>query len=86
VTARIEIERVAETLVVDRPPQLRDDQEIVELFRFLDADGRRAEKVRVEVGRRSAREVEILSGLKAGDRIILADMTDWLEESVIRIR
>jgi RND family efflux transporter MFP subunit len=86
VTARIEIERVAETLVVDRPPQLRDDQEIVELFRFLDADGRRAERVRVEVGRRSAREVEILSGLKAGDRIILADMTDWLEESVIRIR
>jgi RND family efflux transporter MFP subunit len=86
VTARIEIERVSETLVVDRPPQLRDDQDSVELFRFVDEDGHRAEKVHVEVGRRSAREVEILSGLTAGDRVILADMTDWLEEPVLRIR
>jgi HlyD family secretion protein len=86
VTARIEIQRVADTLVLDKPAGLREDAESVELFRFTDEDQRRAEKVRVEVGRFSASEVEILSGLEAGDRVILANMTDWLEEPVIRIR
>jgi multidrug efflux pump subunit AcrA (membrane-fusion protein) len=85
VTGRIQIERVADTLVVGKPPQLRDDQERVELFR-LDDEGKRAERVSVEIGRVSAREVEILSGLDAGDQIILADMTEWLEEPVVRIR
>lgn len=85
VTARIEIDRVPETRVLDRPPGLRDDQSRVELFRLTDS-GSRAERVSVEIGRISAREVEILDGLVAGDRVILADMSDWLEESVIRIR
>lgn len=86
VTARIEIDRVQETLVLDRPPGLRNDQKTVELFRYIDRDGRRAEKVTVTIGRVSAREVEILSGLSAGDRVILSDMQDWLEEPVIRVR
>jgi len=30
--------------------------------------------------------MEILSGLEAGDRVLQGDMTDWLEEPVIRIR
>lgn len=85
VTARIEIDRVPETLVLDRPAGLRDDQQRVDLFRLAD-DGKRAELASVEIGRVSAREVEILSGLHAGDRVILADMSGWLEEPVIRIR
>jgi RND family efflux transporter MFP subunit len=85
VTARVVIDRVAETLVVDRPAGLRDDAEAVELFR-LDRDGKRASRVSVGIGRISARAVEIVSGLEAGDRIILADMTESIEEPVIRIR
>jgi len=85
VNGRIQIERVPETLVVGKPAGLRDDQDRVDLFR-LDAGGDRAERVSVEIGRVSAREIEILSGLDAGDEIILADMTEWLEEPVIRIR
>lgn len=85
VVARIEIQRISDTLVVDRPAGLRDDQERVDMFR-LDEGGDRARKVSVEIGRVSAREVEVLSGLEAGDRVILADMTEWLEEPVLRIR
>jgi multidrug efflux pump subunit AcrA (membrane-fusion protein) len=85
VTARIVIDRVPDTLVVDRPAGLRDDAEKVELFR-LDRDGNQASRVSVEIGRISARSVEIVGGLEAGDRIILADMTEWIEELEIRIR
>jgi HlyD family secretion protein len=85
VTARIEIDRVPETLVLERPAGLRDDQQTIDLFR-LDDKSQRAQRVAVEVGRKSARQVEIVRGLEAGDRIILADMSEWLDESVIRIR
>lgn len=85
VTARIVIDRVPETLVVNRPPIVRDGGETVDLFR-LDGDGKRASRVTVQIGRVSARTVEIVSGLEAGDRVILADMTDWIEEPEIRIR
>jgi RND family efflux transporter MFP subunit len=85
VTARIVIDRVPDTLVVDRPAGLRDDAEEVELFR-LDRDGNRASRVSVQIGRISARSVEVLGGVEAGDRIILADMTEWIEEPEIRIR
>lgn len=85
VTARIVIDRVPETLVVDRPAGLRDDADEVELFR-LDRDGNRASRVSVQIGRISARSVEIVGGLEAGDRIILADMTEWIEEPEVRIR
>lgn len=84
VTARIELGRVDDTLVLDRPVNLRDENETLELFR-LDGD-ERAERVTVEFGRASARQVEILSGLEAGDRVILADMSDWQSEPVVRIR
>ena len=85
VTARIVIDRVAETRILAKPAGLRDDAERIELFR-LTHDGSRAERVSVEIGRISARTVEIVSGLQAGDTVILADMTDWIEEPVLRIR
>lgn len=85
VTARIEIERAPETLILDRPAGLRDDQHSAELF-VIDRSGRRAERVDVRIGRISPRQVEITEGLKAGDRVVLADMTEWLQESEIRIR
>jgi HlyD family secretion protein len=85
VTARIEIDRALETLVLERPAGLRDDHETIDLFR-LAASGQRAERVAVELGRISTRQVEILRGLESGDRVILADMSEWLEEPIVRIR
>ena len=85
VTARIELDRVADTLLLGKPAGMRDEQESIALFRLL-GDGDRAERVIVEIGRASARQVEILSGLEPGDEIILADMTEWIDEPIVRIR
>lgn len=85
VTARIVLDRVPDTVLLDRPTGLRDEQETVDLFRLIDG-GRRAERVTVEVGRASSQEVEILSGLEPGDEVYLADMSEWADQPVIRIR
>jgi HlyD family secretion protein len=84
VTARIELDRVPDTLLLDRPVQLRDEDETVSLFRRIDGD--RAERVEVAVGRASPQQIEILSGLESGDDVILADMSEWVDEPVVRIR
>jgi HlyD family secretion protein len=84
VTARIELERVPDTLLLDRPVQLRDEEQTIALFRRIDGD--RAERVEVEVGRASPRQIEIVSGLAPGDDVILADMSEWVDEPVVRIR
>lgn len=85
VTARIQLERVADTLVVDRPAGLRGEFETLDLF-LLNGAGDRAERRSVEVGRVSNRQVEILAGLEPGDRVILADLSAWVDEPVLRIR
>jgi HlyD family secretion protein len=36
-----------------------------------------AGRVQVKLGRSSVNTVEILSGLKAGDRVVLSDMSAW---------
>jgi multidrug efflux pump subunit AcrA (membrane-fusion protein) len=40
--------------------------------------------VQVKLGRTSVNEVEIVSGLSAGDQVILSDMSNW--DAVDRIR
>jgi HlyD family secretion protein len=49
----------------------------------LDAGGSRAERRRIKVGRRSADQVEVLSGLRPGERIITSDYTGY--EKIDRI-
>ena len=85
VTARIELERAKDVLVLNRPVGLRDEFQSVSLFVF-DPDGRSAKRTKVQVGRTSARQVEIVNGLKAGDKVILADLSEWQGEPVIRIQ
>jgi HlyD family secretion protein len=84
-TARIELERVDDTLKIGRPAQTGGEAGTMGLFR-LDASGKRAKRVQVQLGRASLREVEVLSGLAVGDRVILTDMSAWLDQEQIRIR
>jgi len=85
VTARIEIARSAETLVLERPAGMRDDQTSVALFKY-DESGDYATRVDVEIARVSSRHVEVASGLRTGDRVILAELQEFAEEPEIRIR
>ena len=43
----------------------------------LDADGVYAVRSQVKLGRSSVNTIEIVSGLKPGDRVILSDMSQW---------
>jgi len=54
------------------------------LFR-IEVDGRGAVRVPVRLGRSSFNAVEILDGLKQGDRIILSDMSRWDNGDRIRL-
>lgn len=85
VLARVELQRVEDVLVLDRPVVSRGGYERLELFR-LRRGGDRAERVTVETGRASARQVEIVSGLEEGDVVILTDLSEWADQPELRIR
>jgi HlyD family secretion protein len=42
-----------------------------------DANGTHAERRRVRIGRRSAEQVEVLAGLRPGERVITSDYTGF---------
>lgn len=80
----IEIERVAGVLSVGRPA-LPVTGDLVRLFR-VEPDGRGAVRVPVRLGRSSLLAVEIVSGLRAGDVVILSDLPEWGGQERIRLR
>lgn len=69
----IEIERMNDILYTGRPVNVQDHAE-ARVFR-VDGDG--ASKVRVRFGRSSVTAIEIVDGLREGDRIITSDMSAW---------
>ena len=52
----------------------------------LDADGSRAVKTEIETGRQNPQQIEILSGLKAGDRVIIGDYDKLNGENEVYIK
>jgi len=79
----IELDRVENALYVGRPGYGAAGQ-TVGLFRVT-PDGKYAERVSVKLGRTSVNHVEILGGLKAGDVIILSDMSTWDQHPRVRL-
>ncbi|QNM97439.1 efflux RND transporter periplasmic adaptor subunit [Chitinimonas koreensis] len=51
----------------------------------LDAGGSRAERRAVRLGRRAANRVEVLGGLRAGERVIVSSYRDFREAERLRI-
>jgi len=82
VDGTIQLERLTNVLYTGRPT-IAQDNAVVGLFR-LDASGSNATRVQVRLGRVSSRSVEIVQGLKAGERIILSDVS--LPDDADRIR
>ena len=75
VDGTIEIARLENVLYVGRPVQADADSQ-VRLFKVIGAGGG-AMRVPVKLGRSSVSSIEILSGLQAGDQIIVSDMSQW---------
>ncbi|MEI7035778.1 efflux RND transporter periplasmic adaptor subunit [Fulvimonas yonginensis] len=84
VDGRIRIARLDGVLSVGRPALAKADGDL-SLFR-LDAGGDTATRVPVRIGAASVDRVQVLRGLKAGDRVILSDTSQWDGYDRIRIR
>lgn len=82
VDGTIQLERLENVLYVGRPVQGQADSTLG-LFKVM-ADGREAVRVPVKLGRCSVSTVEILSGLQAGEKVVLSDMSQW--DAVNRVR
>jgi multidrug efflux pump subunit AcrA (membrane-fusion protein) len=80
----IEIERLADVLSVGRPANAVRGSTAY-LFK-LEPGGRMAVRVPVKIGRAASNSVEIESGLNAGDRIILSEMSRWDHVGRVRLR
>jgi HlyD family secretion protein len=84
VDGTIELERLNDVLFTGRPA-FGQEQSVVGLFK-IGADGVNAERVQVKLGRSSVNTVEILSGLKVGDQVILSDMSAYDAYDRIRLK
>jgi RND family efflux transporter MFP subunit len=83
VDGTIELERLADVLYVGRPV-FGQPNSTVGLFK-LDPDGKTATHINVKFGRASVNAIEVLSGLRVGDRVILSDMSQWDSQPRIRL-
>jgi HlyD family secretion protein len=84
VDGTIELERLNDVLFMGRPA-FGQDQSVVGLFK-IGADGVNAERVQVKLGRSSVNTIEVLSGLKVGDQVILSDMSAYDAYDRIRLK
>jgi HlyD family secretion protein len=84
VDGTIELERLNDVLYVGRPA-FGQEQSSVGLFK-VDSDGVEASRVQVKLGRSSVNFVEVLSGLKVGDTVILSDMSAWDAFDRVRLK
>lgn len=84
VDGTIELENLKDVLYVGRPVHGQADSTIG-LFKLVD-DGAEAVRVNVKLGKTSVNSVEILDGLKVGDKVILSDMSSMDNFDRIRLR
>jgi HlyD family secretion protein len=83
VDGTIELERLDNVLYVGRPA-FGDEKTSTTLFK-LQSDGI-AIRVPVKFGRSSVSSLEVLSGLNAGDQVVLSDMSAWNEVDRVHIQ
>lgn len=75
VDGTVTLETLNNVLYVGRPA-FGQEKSKVGMFKY-DPDGKTATRISVELGRSSVQTVEIIRGLKEGDRVILSDMSRY---------
>jgi HlyD family secretion protein len=83
VDGTIQLEKLDNVLYMGRPVH-GSENSTVGIFKY-EPDGKEAVRVTVKLGRSSVNTIEILEGLKEGDRVILSDTSQWDNEPRIRI-
>jgi HlyD family secretion protein len=84
VDGTIELERLDNVLYLGRPA-FGQPQQTVGMFR-LNPDGQTADRTPVKLGRSSVSTIEIVSGLREGDQVVLSDTTTLDNYKTIRVR
>jgi len=82
VDGAIELERMSDVLHVARPVNAQENTSGT-VFRIEGSD---AVRVHVRFGRSSVTTIEIVDGLKDGDRIITSDMSAWEEADRVQLK
>ncbi|HTV05428.1 MAG TPA: efflux RND transporter periplasmic adaptor subunit [Acidobacteriaceae bacterium] len=83
VDGTIDLDRLSDVLYVGRPA-FGNANSTISLFR-INPDGKTATRVQVKVGEASVTEIQILSGLREGDRVILSDMSRYDNTDQVRL-
>ncbi|HKJ91582.1 MAG TPA: HlyD family efflux transporter periplasmic adaptor subunit [Longimicrobiales bacterium] len=83
VDGTIEVERLNDVLHVGRPAYGQANSS-VGLFKLV--SNNEAERVTVQLGASSVNDIEIKSGLKEGDIVILSDMSAWDAHDRVRLK
>jgi multidrug efflux pump subunit AcrA (membrane-fusion protein) len=84
VDGRIRIAELHDVLSVGRPALAKADGDL-SLFR-LDPGGDTATRVPVHIGAASVDRVQVLRGLKPGDKVILSDTSQWDSYERIKLK
>ena len=84
VDGTVTLENLKDVLFVGRPVHGQPDSTIG-IFKIID-DGSEAVRVNVKLGRSSVNTIEIVQGLKVGDKVILSDMSAWDNFDRIRLK
>ena len=83
VDGTIEISRLPDVLYIQRPA-FGQPNSTVSIFKY-EPDGKAASRVQVKFGRTSVNTIEVLEGLRVGDRVILSDMSAWDAHDRVRL-
>ena len=83
VDGTIGVQRISHAISIDRPAGAIDNTS-VDLYR-VDQNDSNARLVKVRLGRGSANRVQVLSGLKAGDTVIISDTSIYNGQSILRL-
>jgi HlyD family secretion protein len=83
VDGTIDLQRLSDVLYVGRPA-FGNENSTITLFK-IDPDGKTATRVQVKVGRASVTQIQVLDGLKEGDRVILSDMSRYDNTDKVRL-
>lgn len=83
VDGTVDLSHLHDVLYVGRPAFGNPDSTI-SLFR-IDPNGKTATRVQVKVGKASVTQIQILSGLNEGDRVILSDMSRYDATDKVRL-
>jgi HlyD family secretion protein len=83
VDGTIDLEKLDNVLYVGRPA-FGQESSTISMFK-LDPAGNGAARVQVKTGKASVNQIEIDSGLKEGDTVILSDMSRWDNTDRVRL-